>query len=159
MDASLAVSLVALAFAGISAGIAGISAWYSHGQLNLNERRNRRDYEATVVIELVSHVMHRRDRVTYELLVTNAGPAVARDVSIELVEPNQRSDWDDEASMFVVLGGAAVAPAMVPHEQRRVKLEQATGSSEDTVAFEFHVSYWDDNGPRTGESWVRVRRR
>jgi hypothetical protein len=64
---------------------AGLSAWFVRAQFLLQSEVRRRDFEATVVAELVGvRAVEERRRREYEVRVTNAGPAVARDVDVSI---------------------------------------------------------------------------
>jgi hypothetical protein len=81
--------------------------------------------------------------VRYEIRVTNAGPAVARDVDVSLIE------WGD-TSLGKVLAQADVAPALLRGERRAVSLElaNATKTRDRDVSVELHADHYDDNGVR-----------
>ena len=82
----------------------------------------------------------------YELRVTNAGPAVARDVSVDLVE------WADERNgLGYIVDHQDVAPALQRGEQRDVILRLPTDAARfenRSVAYEIGADYYDDNGLR-----------
>jgi hypothetical protein len=128
---------------GAALGASALSALFARRQLLLAERLRARDFEATVVAELVG--VRRHDAaVDYEIEVTNAGPAVARDVDLSLIE------WRAH-SVGKVLADTDVAPALVRGEGRRVvlRLEESDALTSDReVSVELHSDYYDDNGVR-----------
>jgi len=85
-----------IVISGVALGISGLSALFARRQLQLAERSRGRDFEATVVAELVG-ACQDEDAVRYEIRVTNAGPAVARDVDVSLIE------WGDTTSAKFLL--------------------------------------------------------
>jgi hypothetical protein len=131
-----------IVISGVALGISGISALFARRQLQLAERSRGRDFEATVVAELVG-ARQDEDAVRYEIRVTNAGPSVARDVDVSLIE------WGD-TSLGKVLAQADVAPALLRGERRAVSLElaNATKTRDRDVSVELHADYYDDNGVR-----------
>jgi len=136
--------MAGLGISGIALGISAVSAVFSRRQLELGERQRARDFEATVVVELVG-VDRRDSNVHYEVSVTNAGPAVARDVDLSLVE------WTDASAFGRSLAEASVAPALLRGERRLVvlSLDVADQRIEDrSVSVELHADYYDDNGVR-----------
>jgi hypothetical protein len=141
--------VVAVAIAGlvVSCGafaVAAASAWFSQRQLRLSERQRERDFEATVVAELMS-VNRNADTLDYELLVTNAGPAVARDVDVSIVE------WNDEGPLGQMIETVDVAPALLRGEQRTVTLRlpiEKARFEDRSRSIELASDYFDDNGVR-----------
>src|SRR5687767_8691 len=138
---ALEIAVIGLVISGGALGVSAASLWFARRQLQLAERLRVRDFEAIVVVEL-EEWNSVRDRSVYKLRVTNAGPAVARDVSVEIVE------FTDEKPLGFVLGTAAVAPVLLRGEQRTVTVEQFWPEDEDTIAVNFVASYFDDNGVR-----------
>jgi hypothetical protein len=140
---------IALAVAGlvVSCGafaVAGASAWFSRRQLQLSERQRERDFEATVVAELVSF-NRNPETLDYELWVTNAGPAVARDVDVSIVE------WNDEGPFGYQIDTVDVAPALLRSEQRTVTLRlpiERARFQDRSRSIELASDYFDDNGVR-----------
>lgn len=132
---SFLVALSALAF----------SVRFSRAQLRISSRQHERDFGATVVVEL--NKVHRTvDDYVYDLRVTNVGPAVARDVSVDLVE------WSDErGDLGLTIDRDDVAPILQRGEQRdallRLPVEQAR-FDDISVALEIGADYYDDNGVR-----------
>lgn len=81
----------------------------------------------------------------YEVRVTNAGPAVARDVDVGL------TIWTDESGLGRVIDGAEVAPALLRGEQRVVTLvlpQDERRFDDRSCSLEMFATYYDDNGPR-----------
>jgi hypothetical protein len=74
---SIALAVTGLVISGAAFGVAALSVSFSRRQLDLADRQRERDFEATVVAELVSF-SRRPGTLDYELRVTNAGPAGAR---------------------------------------------------------------------------------
>jgi hypothetical protein len=138
------LAIAGILISGAALGISAVSAVFSRRQLELGERQRERDFEATVVAELVG--VHRRDAaVHYEVSVTNAGPAVARDVDVSLVE------WTDATALGRALAEADVAPALLRGERRTVILKLAAADArfdDRSVSIELHADYYDDNGVR-----------
>jgi hypothetical protein len=140
---------ITLAVAGlvVSCGafaVAAASAWFSRRQLQLSERQRERDFEATVVAELVSF-NRCAETFDYELLVTNAGPAVARDVDVSIVE------WNDEGPLGHMIETVDVAPALLRGEQRTVTLRlpiEKARFEDRSRSIELASDYFDDNGVR-----------
>lgn len=140
MTSTLAIAGIVIS--GAALGIAAASATFARRQLQLAERLGQRDFEATVVAELVGVEEDRT--VRYAILVTNAGPAVARDVDIAIVE------WTD-SPFGRRLVEADVAPALLRGEQRKVELElpiEGVRFDDRDVSIELHADYYDDNGVR-----------
>jgi hypothetical protein len=82
----------------------------------------------------------------YRLRVTNAGPAVARDLTIQLVV------WTDAPGGFE-LDSVDVAPALLRGEQREMSLLLCAEEAKfDDInrSIEIHAAYYDDNGVRSG---------
>ena len=131
-----------IVISGAALGISAFSALFARRQLQLAERSRARDFEATVVAELVG-VRRADDALHYELQVTNAGPAVARDVDVSLVE------WR-ESDLGRLLAQSEVAPALLRGERRAASLElrDASKTLDRTVSVELHADYYDDNGVR-----------
>ena len=121
------------------------SAWFAREQVRVARRQAGRDFGATVLVEPIK-VWRRSDHYLYELRVTNAGPAVARDVSVDLVE------WADERNgLGHSVDQQEVAPVLQRGEQRDVILKLPTEAArfEDrSVAYEIGADYYDDNGLR-----------
>jgi hypothetical protein len=118
-----ALAVVGLAVSGGALGVSVVSAVFARRQLQLAGRQRERDFEATVVAGLV-RVTREPDAISYELLVTNAGPAVARDVGVAIVE------WSDDGPFGESIDEADVAPALLRGEQRgvTVRLPLETGA-------------------------------
>ena len=99
---------------------------------------------ATGAVVELSTVSGNTKSLIYELRVTNAGPAVARDVSVELVK------WTDEATGSSI-DRVDVAPALLRGEQRPVTLTLPRSDAhfdERSEAIEVRADYYDDNGVR-----------
>jgi hypothetical protein len=139
-------SALSIAANAISAGAlaASASALFAWRQLELAKRQRERDFEATVVAELV-RVERRSASLCYEICVTNAGPAVARDVDVSIVE------WIQDRPLGRSLCAIDVAPALLRGEQRIVSLELNSADlrfDDRHVSTELHAAYYDDNGVR-----------
>jgi hypothetical protein len=79
------LATVGIVISGAALAISSLSALFARRQLQLAERSRGRDFEATVVAELIE--VHRaEDAIRFDDQVTNADPAVARDVDVSLVE-------------------------------------------------------------------------
>lgn len=139
-----------MALAGILLGVVAIavsaaSVWYTREQLRLAHRQTRRDFSARVVVELID-VARNSDAFTYRLRVTNGGPAVAHDVSVDLVE------WADErAGLGFSIDTQEVAALLLRGEHREVQLVLPASKArfdDRTVAYEIGADYYDDNGVR-----------
>jgi hypothetical protein len=134
---------VVLAIVAISVSIA--SAWFAREQVRLARRQSTRDFGATVLIR--GHRVTRTDEdYLYELTLVNAGPAAARDVTVDLVE------WSDEREG---LGRAVDREDAVALLQRGeewgalLRLPISAARFHDrTVAYEIGADYYDDNGVR-----------
>ena len=138
------IAIIGIAISAFALAIAGATAIFAHRQLNLTERQRQRDFEATVVVELIG-VTGREHVLDYEILVTNAGPAVARDVSVAILE------WSNNP-FGRQLVEAEVAPALLRGEQRTVALElpiEQARFDDRTVSIELVAEYYDDNGVRS----------
>jgi len=139
-----ALAIAGILISGSALGISAASALFARRQLQRVDRQLARDFEATVVAELVG--FHRReDDLHYEVAVTNAGPAVARDVDVSLVE------WTDAGPFCRSLAEAHVAPALLRGERRRVVLPLRVADArfdDRSVSIELHAAYYDDNGVR-----------
>ncbi len=139
------LNLIGIVISGCALGVAGTSAAFALRQLKLAERLQLRDFEATVVCELESYE-RTSEGLRYGLKVTNAGPAVARDVDVSLVE------WTGDSVLGMSLAEAGVAPAMLRGEQRLVTLEllaeHAAGLDDRSRSIEVMCDYYDDNGVR-----------
>jgi hypothetical protein len=112
--------------------------------LLLADRLRERDFEATVVAELVGFE-RTSDVLAYELQVTNAGPAVARDVEVSIVV------WTDETAFGRRIDTVDVAPALLRGEQRRATLHLPLHEAEfadRSRSIEIGSDYFDDNGVR-----------
>jgi hypothetical protein len=136
------LATVGIVISGAALGISSVSALFARRQLQLAERSRGRDFEATVVAELVE--VHRADdAIRFDVQVTNAGPAVARDVDISLVE------WGG-TSLGTVIAEAEVAPALLRGERRAVSLDlpDASKTLDLDVSVELHTDYYDDKGVR-----------
>ena len=123
----------------------GFSVRFSRAQLRISSRQHKRDFGATVVVEL-NTVNLTIGNYVYDLRVTNVGPAVARDVSVDLVE------WSDErGDLGLTIDRAEVAPTLQRGERRdavlRLPVEQAR-FDDSSVALEIGADYYDDNGVR-----------
>jgi hypothetical protein len=138
------LSVAGLVVSGGALGVAGISALFARKQLQLAERLRARDFEATVVAEM--HEIQALDTGTkYTLKVTNAGPAVARDVSIYLTV------WTDETPLSRIIDSANVAPALLRGEQRLATIELPSDEArfdDRSRSTEIDTAYYDDNGVR-----------
>jgi hypothetical protein len=144
VNATLAIALGGLIISCIAAGVAAWGAWFARQQLRLATRQRERDFEATVVAEL-SDFRRLEGYLIYEVAVTNAGPAVARDVDVAIVK------WTDETPLGVTIHRADVAPALLRGERRTVALELPVAEArfEDrTRSIELYGAYFDDNGVR-----------
>lgn len=135
---------VVLGAVGIVGSIA--SAVFAREQTRLARRKTQRDFGATVVADLVD--ASRVDgSYLYKVRVTNAGPATALDVLLDLVE------WADEREgRGFSLDHQDVAPALQRGEQREVVLRVPTDTArfdDRGVAYELTAYYQDDNGFRT----------
>ena len=111
--------------------------------MHLAERSRARDFEATVVAELVG--VHAHDEgIGYELQITNAGPAVARDVDVSLIK------WDDSGPLGITLAHSEVAPALLRGERRTVSLtlQDRSLANDRAISIELNADYYDDNGVR-----------
>jgi hypothetical protein len=142
MTIALAVAGIAVSFAAL--GIALASARFARRQLQLSERQHERDFEATVVAELV-RFNWGTETLDYEVLVTNAGPAVARDVDISVVE------WSDEGPFGERIDTVDVSPALLRGEQRTVTVRLPVGRAtfgDRSRSIELASDYFDDNGVR-----------
>jgi hypothetical protein len=85
------------------------------------------------------------ETLNYEVLVTNAGPAVARDIDVCIVE------WNDDGTFGHKIDAADLAPALLRGEQRRVVLRLPLDRArfEDrSRSIELMSDYYDDNGVR-----------
>jgi hypothetical protein len=103
-----------------------------------------RDFEATVVAELVGFE-REPDLLVYELHVTNAGPAVARDVDVSIVVST------DGSAFGRYIDRVDVAPALLRGEQRTVMLRLPLDEAEfadRSRSIEIGSDYFDDNGVR-----------
>jgi hypothetical protein len=150
------LSVVGIALSASALVISAASALFARRQLEVVDRQRARDFEATVVAELVA-CTRDADGFAYEVAVINAGPAVARDVDVELVE------WTD-APLGRARAQADVAPALMRGERRRVSLRLAAADArfdDRAVSIELNADYYDDNGVRNerlalvmGESFV-----
>jgi hypothetical protein len=135
---------IGLLVSGAALAVSGLSALFAWRQYRLAESRHARDYAATVVVELARSVA-LRGNISYALRVTNAGPAVARDVDVELV------DWTIDNPRGRRIHRAHVAPALLRGEQREVSLElpQEDARFDDrSHVIEVQADYFDDNGLR-----------
>lgn len=142
MTSALAIAGIAISFGAV--GVSSASAFFSHRQLKLAEQLRARDFEANVVAELVG--VHRHSgEVEYEVAVTNAGPAVARDVGVAIVE------WRANKPFGRRLSEALVAPALLRGERRVVRQPlpaEAARFDDRSSSTELHSDYFDDNGVR-----------
>jgi len=138
------LAVIGILISGAALGLSAASALFARRQLRLAERLQSREFRATVVAELVG--LHRRDdAIHYELAVTNAGPAVARDVDLSIVE------WSDARPLGIALSEVDVAPALLRGERREVILRLATADArfdDRGISIELGTDYWDDNGLR-----------
>src|SRR5579859_890804 len=112
---TVGLATAGILISGAALAISALSALFARRQLRLTERSRTRDFEATVVAEL-TRVHAYEERIEYELQITNAGPAVARDVYIALVK------WDAAGGLGQALDEAQVAPALLRGERRNVSL-------------------------------------
>lgn len=127
---------------GAALGVAGTSVWYARKQFHLAERLRGRDFEATVVVKRLGGVGTYVKDMTYSLRVTNAGPAVARDVSVEL------QLWTDGTELGRSLHRVDVAPAMLRGEQRNITLRLPLEESrfdDRSRSLEIHADYYNDS--------------
>lgn len=139
----------ALAIAGIAVSggallISAATALFLRRQLALAERHRARDFAASVVAELVE-VGRCADALHYEIAVINAGPAVARDVDVAIVE------WVGDRPIGRTIAEASVAPALLRGERRVVALSVPSAEAkfdDREVSIELHADYYDDNGSR-----------
>jgi hypothetical protein len=135
---------LALVISGAALGVAASSAWFSRRQLHLAERQRERDFEATVVAELVGF-SRTSETLDYELRLTNAGPAVARDVDVSIVE------WADGRPLGRAIHTVDVAPALLRGEQRTVTMRLPVDDArfdDRSRSIEIGSDYFDDNGVR-----------
>jgi hypothetical protein len=141
---TLAFAVAGLIISGSALGVAATSAWFSRQQLYLAERQRERDFEATVVAELV-RFSRSAEMLDYELRVTNAGPAVARDVDVSIVV------WTDDGPLGRTIHTVDVAPALLRGEQRTVTLRLPVDEArfdDRSRSIEIASDYFDDNGVR-----------
>jgi hypothetical protein len=126
----------------VGLSVALVSAWFAREHFRLASGRRERDFEATVVVELTDCHEDEDDRL-YEIVVKNAGPAVARDISVELVA--WRSGPFGETIHHVDL-----APALNPGEQRpaTLRLPLQVDLDDPSQSIEIVTDYFDDNGVR-----------
>jgi hypothetical protein len=141
---TVTAAIAGLIISGAAPGVAAFSALFSRRQLHLAERQRERDFEATVVAELVSF-SRNSETLDYALRVTNAGPAVARDVDISIVV------WTGESPFGRKIDSADIAPALLRGEQRTatLRLPVDEGQFDDrSRSIEIGSDYYDDNGVR-----------
>ncbi len=141
---AIILAIIGLVVSSGALSVAAMSAWFLRRQLIIFERQHERDFEATVVAELVSF-SRGSATLDYEVLVTNAGPAVARDIDLSIVE------WMAEKPFGDAIETVAVAPALLRGEQRTVtvRLPVERACFEDrTRSIELMSDYFDDNGVR-----------
>ena len=139
-----ALASTGIVISSIALGVSAASAMFAHRQLQLGERRRQRDFEATVVAALTG-IDRTPDAFLYELSVTNAGPAVARDVDISMVA------WTDETTLGLSVARADVAPALLRGERRTSVLNltlKEAHLNDHSVSIELWAGDDDDNGVR-----------
>lgn len=124
--------------------VSATGALYARRQLRLADRVRQREFEATVVAELVDSAANDQG-IEYRLAVTNAGPAVARAVDVALVA------WTGDSLFGKRLAEAYVAPALVRGDRRIIALRLAAADArfdDREVSIELQANYIDDNGIR-----------
>jgi hypothetical protein len=141
---TLTFAIVGLALSCGALGASTATVILSRRHLQLVDRQRERDFEATVVAEL-ARFARTPSTLDYEIRVTNAGPAVARDVDVSVVE------WNDETVFGEKIETVDVAPALLRGEQRTVMvhlpLERAR-FDDRSRSIELMSDYYDDNGVR-----------
>ena len=141
---TLVLAVVGLAVSCGALGASIATAMLSRRHLQLVDRQRERDFEATVVVELAKF-SRSSSTLDYGVRVTNAGPAVARDVDLSIVE------WNDESAFGEKIDRVDVAPALLRGEQRtvtlRLPLERAR-FEDRSRSIELMSDYYDDNGVR-----------
>lgn len=136
----MALAGIILGIVAIAVSIAGV--WFAREQVSVARRQNRRDSVATVLIR--AHRVTRTDEhYVYQLTLLNAGPAVARDITVDLVE------WSDERGKLGYSIDSDDGAVLQRGEEWEavLRLPAAAARFHDrTVAYEIGADYYDDNG-------------
>jgi hypothetical protein len=117
--------LAATAFAALSSFATMSIAYLAYKQSGLARAELTKRGTAHVVAELVVPVEREKHQTIYRFAVTNAGPAVARDVSILISVPVPGRD-----GLETVLGEGRIPAALLAGERRTVEVTLSQVDSE-----------------------------